>query len=362
MGGNDEATPSVSNPGIARPTSPEGILVQSPVDDIVSHTKKDAVAPTDTLSALFKELDLTEDAGPFLDRGLRVVQETYTIIEDVKDSKIESVCEDFARKAMLIFQNLALAAKSSGRPILPGTAVAVLVERVISRLKTFQADLQAYARLSEVWKLLHIREVKRKLEARKQELESTIDKLTAHGTLIQLVQSDYTLDRDTDRKPAESEASQPQEAGTGDFTILSFHNLRAELQRVMTSVLIAWRRRKTSRELQTEAGSSPSLLLSPSIGQHRFTSDEIKSLTELQGQLRLILFGSDGEPTAGQKDETPASNQYTQDPAKSVQILADICKSDGSISYNDVFNKMRDLIANLGQLGLFGETMTARPS
>ncbi|CAD6908440.1 unnamed protein product [Tilletia laevis] len=180
MGGNDEATPSVSNPGIARPTSPEGILVQSPVDDIVSHTKKDAVAPTDTLSALFKELDLTEDAGPFLDRGLRVVQETYTIIEDVKDSKIESVCEDFARKAMLIFQNLALAAKSSGRPILPGTAVAVLVERVISRLKTFQADLQAYARLSEVWKLLHIREVKRKLEARKQELESTIDKLTAH--------------------------------------------------------------------------------------------------------------------------------------------------------------------------------------
>ncbi|KAK0534984.1 hypothetical protein OC842_002461 [Tilletia horrida] len=155
-------------------------------------TWDNGIAAADTLVTLFTELAyLAPFAGPFLAMGLGVVKEIFAIVQDVSDSR--DACELFATRVMHILSQFARAAQSAQRPILPGTAAAVLLEPFVGRLKSFHDDLQAYAALSTWRRSLKRKEIRDALATHNRDLDLAIASLTAQGTFIQLIRSDYQL-------------------------------------------------------------------------------------------------------------------------------------------------------------------------
>lgn len=90
-------------------------------------TWDNGVAAAGTVITLFEAVsDLVPVAGQPLAMGLGVVKEIFAIVQQVKGNK--EACEEFTTRVMQTLQEFAVAAKSAGRPILPGSSAAVLLE------------------------------------------------------------------------------------------------------------------------------------------------------------------------------------------------------------------------------------------
>ncbi|KAK0533678.1 hypothetical protein OC835_002933 [Tilletia horrida] len=346
-------------------------------------TWDDGVAAADTVVSLFSELsDLVPLAGPFLAMGLGVIKEIFAIVQDVRNNK--SACEAFATKVMETFHEFAIAAKSAGRPILPGSSAAVLLEPFVSRLKAFLTEIQNYAGLSLWRRTLKRDEIKETLASHNHELEFSILKLTSQATLVQLIRSDYESDMSASTSPSQPSSgrrnkidlpSTLQALNVADPEVAPVPgqsssatpilDIKDQLHSVSIALRTEIKRRNTVDEGKAGAnaeGQQPSNASEASPAGHLFTSDEMLQLRRLQDQMKHMFLRGDGEDLEGifVEDDSAFITTGTgdADPIQSALAhLDDLCSDTVSTTSSKTLRKMLDLSKDFRNIGLLDESL-----
>ncbi|KAE8211221.1 hypothetical protein CF327_g5020, partial [Tilletia walkeri] len=152
----------------------------------------DGMANFGTAISIFNELsDFTGVAGPFLKMGLGVVQEIISIFEEVKENG--EACAKFIETALGIYQLFAADAKREGLAIQPGSAAAVLIEPVISKLLKFGSEIYQYAQLSAWRRTLKRAFIKNLVEEHTADLDRSLSMFTARSSFTLVMRSDHAL-------------------------------------------------------------------------------------------------------------------------------------------------------------------------
>ncbi|KAK0562221.1 hypothetical protein OC844_002813 [Tilletia horrida] len=349
-------------------------------------TWDNGIAAAGTVITLFEAVsDLVPVAGP-LAMGLGVVKEIFAIVQQVKDNK--QACEAFTTRVMQTLQEFAVAAKSAGRPILPGSSAAVLLEPFLMLLKRFHEDIQAYAGLPALIRTFKKDEIAAKLASHTDELKYEVMLLAAKGSIVQVIRSDFDLAQQTQHArppkpqqpagqlgPASSEdplpiIEEPDEIPTSAATsnaALPF-SIKDQVNSISTAVRTEIKRRNTLEQQQASADAGPDEQPVASTQQQHsgkpFTSEEMQQLRDLEDQMKRLFLRGEGEDLGGIFGEADAStvegDQDGDDLAQSALHLLDGFNTDtdpSSETSSHTLRNLRILGRTLRQLGLLDESL-----
>ncbi|KAK0518973.1 hypothetical protein OC835_007681 [Tilletia horrida] len=350
-------------------------------------TWDNGVAAAGTVITLFEAVsDLVPVAGQPLAMGLGVVKEIFAIVQQVKGNKEE--CEEFTTRVMQTLQEFAVAAESAGRPILPGSSAAVLLEPFLMLLKRFHEDIQAYAGLPALRRFLKKDEIAAKLASHTDKLMYEVTLLAAKGSIVQVIRSDFDLAQQTQHArppepqqlagqlgPASSEdplpiIEEPDEIPTSAATSnapLPF-SVKDQVNSISTALRTEIKRRNTLEQQQVSADAGPDEQPVASTQQQHsgkpFTSEEMQQLRDLEDQMKRLFLRGESEDLGGIFGEADAStvegDQDGDDLAQSALHLLDGFNTDtdpSSETSSHTLRNLRILGDTLRQLGLLDKSL-----